>query len=114
MGQKSEADLTRGMVNRPGIKQQFIPDQVESGLTQAGEAANVDLVKNLARKEVKPQVEQTVVEKLIASIPAKWPDEVKAIAEEFYRTGDDTKVKNVVNAVTLVKKIDLHKVCLNA
>lgn len=46
-------------------------------------------------KEVKPQVEQTVVEKLIASIPAKWPDEVKAVVSEFYKTGDDAKLKEL-------------------
>lgn len=110
LGQGSSADLRSGMIMRPGEKQRFIPDQVESGLTQGGEIAQVDLVKNLARKEVKPQVEQTVVGKLIASIPTKWPDDVKAIAEEFYRTGDDTKVKNLgIDPTSDVRKKAMYR-----
>lgn len=92
---RSKVDLTEEMVNRPGVKQQFIPDQVESGLTEKPPVSPADLVSGLSKREVKPQVEQTVVEKLIASIPAKWPDEVKNIVAEFYRTGDDTQLKEI-------------------
>lgn len=61
-------------------------------------------------QETRPQVEQTVVEKLIAAIPAKWPDEVKAIAEEFYRTGDDTKFKNLgIDPTSEVRKKAMYR-----
>ena len=57
LGQKSVADLTEGMINRPGIKQQFIPDQVESGLVEEPPVSPADLVSGLSKKEVKPQVD---------------------------------------------------------
>ena len=60
LGQKSGADLTRGMINRPGIKQQFIPDQVESGLVEEPPTLLEDLVRVLGKKEIRPQVEQLV------------------------------------------------------
>jgi hypothetical protein len=46
-------------------------------------------------EEAPPQVQQTISDRLIASIPAKWPENVKAIVADFYRTGDDTQLKEI-------------------
>ena len=74
LDQGSSADLTRGMVNRPGTKQQFIPDQVESGLAEKPPTLLEDLVRVLSKKEIRPQV-----------VESKLAEKPSALVEDLVR-----------------------------
>jgi len=96
------------------FRQPVIPEDLQSGLEDTGALPPVDLIAGLPKKpavasvsprqtpvaeanpvvEQAPQVQQTISERLIASIPAKW-DRVRDIVADFYRTGDDTQLQNI-------------------
>jgi len=96
------------------FRQPVIPEDFQSGLEDTGALPPVDLIAGLPKKpavasvsprqtpvaeanpvvEQAPQVQQTISERLIASIPAKW-DRVRDVVADFYRTGDDTQLQNI-------------------
>jgi len=96
------------------FRQPVIPEDLQSGLEDTGGLPPVDLIAGLAKKpavasvsprqtpvaeanpvvEQAPRVQQTISERLIASIPAKW-DRVRDVVADFYRTGDDTQLQNI-------------------
>ncbi len=93
-------DVTQGL----GQRQRVQPAEFQSGLGDLGTTQG-DLLSQVPQVQPTPEsVPTTQLDQLIQGMPAKWPQDVKDIVAEFYRTGDSKVLYKIEGPNRLVRK----------